>query len=263
MSLSRSIQKTWRTSVSFWPQLVCQQTKSSSSLLLLFMSQPGSKSVFSKVILPDRRFIPYSSSAVPQRSWAPPRVSSRLSSQSPQLGYGTVRSGLCPGSRPVRFRCSRSLDAHAERRTSECTSLCTCFKSKNRPLKQKHPFNVLFIDSSGLHRLPVWWAAPLREGKPVYIPAAVDFTRNSPGSPALHPPLLGRCGCKKPGKHPPLQPVRGGGKCCFRAINGGLTICRFCSNEVLKHVPMYNKYIFYWRWFRMQAKNIKIFTRLL
>lgn len=136
-SLYRSIQKTWRTSAGFWPQLVCQQTKLSSSLLLLFMSQPGSTSVFSKVILPGRHFI--LSRILPQLSRKDHEhllvVSSRMFSQSPQLGYGTVRSGLRPRSRSVRFRRSRSLDAHAERRTSECT-----LKSNNCPLKTNHPF---------------------------------------------------------------------------------------------------------------------------
>lgn len=212
-SLYRSIQKTWRTSAGFWPQLVCQQTKLSSSLLLLFTSQPGSKSVFSKVILPGRHFI--SSLVLPQLSHKDHEhlvaVSSRMFSQSPQLCYGTVRSGLCPCSRSVRFRRSRSLDAHAERRTSECTSLRhvevkTTVLWKQITLFYKHL--VLFINSPGLHGLPVWWAAPLGEGKPVRVPAAVDFTRTSPGSPALHPALLGRCGCKEPRKQPPLQPVR-------------------------------------------------------
>lgn len=47
-------------------------------------------------------------------------VSTRMSSQSAQLGGRTVRSGVCSGGRSVWVGRPGPLDAHAERRTSEC-----------------------------------------------------------------------------------------------------------------------------------------------
>lgn len=66
----------------------------------------------------------------------------------------------------------------------------------------------IVLCSAGLHSLPVWWAASLREGKSVCGSAPVGAARESCGPPALHPAILGWRGPQVPWEQSSLWPVK-------------------------------------------------------
>ena len=118
-SLCRSTLRTWRRSPGSWFQPECHWTKLSSSPLLLFTSWPGRRSVCRKVTLPHSfivTLIHFYTQGL-QKSQVTLYISSRMSSQSPQLCSRTVCPGLCPGSWSVWCRRPGPLDTHAERWT--------------------------------------------------------------------------------------------------------------------------------------------------
>lgn len=98
-----------------------------------------------------------------------------------------VRQVICWMQRPY---VSRSVERHYIKSFSKC-------------------HNIFFVlCSTGLHHLPFWWTASLRERKPVCGPAPVGAVRATCSQPAVHPALLGRCRSQEPRVKPALWQVK-------------------------------------------------------